>query len=56
MRHVKDMLTTITSGVVEITLDEDLAAKLNATVQATGTIQVQGCNFTLKRIGRTLFQ
>lgn len=52
----KGNVTTITSGVVEITLDEDLAAKLNATVQATGTIQVQGRNFTLKRIGRTLFQ
>ena len=39
-------------GVIEVELDEDNAAKLTSTVTTYGKIQVQGCNFTLKKIGR----
>lgn len=41
-----------TTGVIEVMLDETNADKLNR----SKTIQVQGRNFTLTRIGRTLFQ
>lgn len=39
-------------GVIEVVLDEDNAAKLTSTVTKYGTIQVQGRDFTLKKIGR----
>lgn len=46
-----------TSGVVEVKLDEDNAKKLNASKTNGQTmIQVQGRNFKLTSIGRTLFQ
>lgn len=48
-----------TSGVVEVMLDEQAAAKLSKKYETEGTlpsIQVQGKNFTLTSIGRTLFQ
>ena len=39
-------------GVIEVVLDEDNAAKLTSTVTKYGTIQVQGRDFTLKKIVR----
>ncbi len=44
------------TAIIEVLLDEDKAAKLNTTVQATGTIQVQGQNFTLTQITRVPFE
>ena len=50
-------MTTKTSGVVEVKLDKTNAEKLNKSLKnGVVTIQVQGRNFTLTRIGRTLFQ
>ncbi len=46
-----------TSGVVEVMLDATNAEKLNNSIKnGVVTIQVQGRNFTLTRIGRTKFQ
>jgi len=46
-----------TTGVVEVLLDEANAEKLNKSLSdGTIPIQVQGRNFTLTRIGRTLFR
>lgn len=50
-------MTKKTSGVIEVKLDEANAAKLNNSyINGQLAIQVQGRNFTLTRIGRTLFQ
>ena len=46
----------VTSGVIEVVLDEKNAEKMNSTVQTYGTIQVQGRNFTLKSIGIVPFK
>ncbi len=49
--------TMKTSGVIEVKLDEDNAKKLSASKKdGQQMIQVQGRNFKLTRIGRTLFQ
>ena len=49
--------TPSTSGCVEVFLDEEAAARLNNEVSGGKvTFQVQGRNFTLKRICRVLFQ
>ena len=46
-----------TSGVLEVTLDETNAEKLNKSLNnSLVPIQIQGRSFTLTRIGRTLFQ
>ena len=50
-------MTKKTSGVVEVKLDETNAEKINKSIKdGKLTIQVQGRNFKLTRIGRTLFQ
>lgn len=50
-------MTKKTSGVVEVMLDATNAEKLNKSLKnGVVTIQVQGRNFKLTRIGRTLFQ
>lgn len=50
-------MTKKTSGVVEVMLDKTNAEKLNHSIKnGTVTIQVQGRNFILTKIGRTLFQ
>lgn len=50
-------MKTKLSGVIEVKLDEANAAKLNTSyINGQLAIQVQGRNFTLTRIGRTLFQ
>ncbi len=46
----------VTSGVIEVVLDEENAEKMNSTVQTYSTIQVQGRNFTLKSIGIVPFK
>lgn len=49
--------TMKTSGVIEVKLDEENAKKLNGSKKNGQTmIQVQGRNFKLTNIGRTLFQ
>ena len=46
-----------TSGILEVTLDEANAEKLNKSLNnSLVPIQIQGRSFTLTRIGRTLFQ
>lgn len=53
----KGNMTKKTSGVVEVKLDETNAEKINKSIKdGKLTIQVQGRNFKLTRIGRTLFQ
>lgn len=51
-------MTPKTSGAIEVKLDEANAEKLNNSFNNNGqlAIQVQGRNFTLTRIGRTLFR
>ncbi len=50
-------MTTKLSGVIEVKLDKANAEKLNNSyINGQLAIQVQGRNFTLTRIGRTLFQ
>lgn len=50
-------MTTKPSGVIEVKLDKANAEKLNNSyINGQLAIQVQGRNFTLTRIGRTLFQ
>jgi hypothetical protein len=46
----------VTSGVIEVMLDEGNAEKMTSTVRQYGTIQVQGRHFKLTKIGRIPFQ
>ena len=46
----------VTSGVIEVVLDEQNAEKMTATVQQYGTLQVQGRSITLKSIGIVPFK
>ena len=46
-----------TSGIIEVELDESNAKKLNSSKwNGSPALQVQGRNFTLTKIGRTLFK
>ena len=46
-----------TSGIIEVELDEANAKKLNSSKwEGSPALQVQGRNFTLTKIGRTLFR
>ena len=46
-----------TSGIIEVELDEANAKKLNSSKwEGSPALQVQGRNFTLTKIGRTLFK
>ena len=46
----------VTSGVIEVVLDEQNAEKMTATVQQYRTLQVQGRSITLKSIGIVPFK
>ena len=46
----------VTSGVIEVVLDEQNAEKMTTTVQQYGTLQVQGRGLTLKSIGIVPFK